>query len=166
MGRDKALLPHPAGGTLLERAADLAATISEPVRLLSGNGRRYTRFDLPEIADASPAAGPLGGIVAALRDADGIPALMLPVDLPALTPRSLLALRNAYRDQLPALAVAEAGGRLHPVPGIWGPDCLAPAEKALREGRLALMPLTRELGALPVALPEEELANWNRPEDF
>jgi len=166
MGRDKALLPHPAGGTLLAHAVALALGRAARVVLLSGDGRRYPELGLPELADAAAGAGPLGGLVAGLRAAAGAPLLLLPVDLPYLDPAALEALIAAHARGGAPLTVASEAGRLSPLPSIWEPACRDAAEAALAAGRLALHGLAAEVPHQAVALPTVALRNWNAPADL
>jgi molybdopterin-guanine dinucleotide biosynthesis protein A len=166
MGCDKARLAHPAGGSLIERAIALAAGAAARVVLLSGDGRRYPEFGLPELADAAPGAGPLGGLVAGLRAAAGAPLLLLPVDLPFLDAAALDLLLDAHAAGKVPLTVASEAGRLCPLPSIWDPACLPAAEAALAGGRLALHALIAALPRRAIALPAGALANWNAPADL
>ncbi len=166
MGSDKARLAHPAGGTLIEHAIALAAGAAPRVLLLSGDGGRYPETGLLELPDAAPSAGPLGGLVAGLRAADGAPLLLLPVDLPFLDAAALETLLAAHaRGEAPVTVAGEAG-RLCPLPSIWDPACLKPAEAALAAGRRALHALIARLPHQVIALPLPALANWNGPEDL
>jgi molybdopterin-guanine dinucleotide biosynthesis protein A len=166
MGQDKARLAHPAGGTLIEHAVALAAAATPRVLLLSGDGGRYPETGLIELPDAEPGAGPLGGLVAGLRAADGAPLLLLPVDLPFLDAAALELLLDAQAAGKAPLTVAGEAGRLCPLPSIWDPVCWKPAEAALAAGRFALHALIARLPHQVIALPLPTLANWNAPEDL
>jgi molybdopterin-guanine dinucleotide biosynthesis protein A len=91
MGRDKATIPHPAGGTLAGRAAAaLQVVVAGPV-IEVGPGVSGLA---PSVPDAWPGAGPLaaaatGAGALAVRGWRG-PALIVATDLPALDD-SLLA---------------------------------------------------------------------------
>ncbi len=166
MGRDKALLPHPAGGSLLEYAIALAAGAASRAVLLSGDGRRYPEFGVQELADATPGTGPLGALVAGLRAAGGAALLLLPADLPYLDAAALGTLIAAHGAGKAPLTVASEAGRLCPLPSIWDPACLDAAEAALAAGRLALHALIGDLPHQAIDLPAAALRNWNRPEDL
>ncbi len=160
MGRDKALLEHPEGSTLLERAARLLETALGPPLLLSGDGHRYPRFGYEELADARPDCGPLGGIIAALEHSAPAPALILAVDMPFLLPEDIDALLAAAG---PGVTVARAKGRRHPALSIWSAETLPTLKEALDSGQFALMTLLDRLEVADVELPEARLANWNEP---
>jgi len=89
MGRDKALLPWGAG-TLLDHALRRLAAVSDEVLVLSGRAGRYPGAGCPELPDAWPDAGPLGGLLAGLERLGKRPGLFLAVDVP-LVPEALLA---------------------------------------------------------------------------
>jgi molybdenum cofactor guanylyltransferase len=162
MGRDKALMEHPAGGTLLERAAQLLETVLEPPILLSGDGARYQDFAYPEIADAKSDCGPLGGILAALEHSDPAPVLIMAVDMPHVTEADL---RSLLESQGPSLTLAHGAERLHPALSIWDSSTRVHLREALNAGRYALMPLVEALAPVQVELPVEHLSNWNKPQD-
>ena len=165
MGEDKALLPHPEGGTLLSRAAALLAGLCDEVWLLSGSGERYPGLALPELEDPLPGLGPLGGIAAALARTDSRPALLVPVDLPALQSEHIRRLRDAFWETEPGLAAAvDSAGRLSAL-GVWHPRAAARVEIALARERLSLRQLAAGLTVVRVTLPDAALVNWNRPED-
>lgn len=166
MGSDKARLPHPAGGTLIEHAFALAAGAATRVVLLSGDGHRYPELGLLELSDAEPGAGPLAGLVAGLRAAAGAPLLLLPVDLPFLDAAALGLLLDAHAAGKAPLTVASEAGRLSPLPSIWDPACLKAAEAALAAGRLALHTLIGELPHQAIDLPAAALRNWNYAQDL
>ncbi len=165
MGQDKARLPHPAGGTLLEHAAALVAGCCAETVLLSGDGRRYPELGLPELADARPDCGPLGGLVAAMRQAGERALLLLPVDMAGLTGEDLaLPTEGFHEGRVPI--VARGPERRHPALSIWTSGSRFAAESALTAGRLALHPLLDQLDARELELPATALVNWNRPEDL
>lgn len=164
MGRDKALLPHPSGGTLLEKQAGLLESLGGPVFLLSGNGRRYPALGYPEIPDVQREAGPVGGILAALRDAGDEEALILAVDLPFLSEDSLRLIldRKARAD----VTLASVDGEAQPVAGLWRSSAIPALEEALKSGNRKLHDVLFELELCLIDLPEKELENWNEPGDL
>ena len=88
MGRDKALLPHAAGGTWLEHITDLLNSLDLPVLVLtihpSHEQLLQTHQGVNVQRDATPGAGPLKAI-AAVFPADQQQALLIaPVDMPEL----------------------------------------------------------------------------------
>jgi len=165
MGQDKARLPHPSGGTLLERAVALAGAACDDVLLLSGDGRRYPDLGLTELPDAMADSGPLGGLVAGLRHVRPAALLLYPVDMAGLEAAQLEVMAECFRKTGGPL-VARGESRRHPALSIWGGSSLPALEEALTDGRLALHPLLDAASARELPLPSATLVNWNRPEDL
>jgi molybdenum cofactor guanylyltransferase len=163
MGRDKAELTHPEGGTLLLRAVQLLeSTIGQPV-LLSGDGCRYPEYGFREIPDTCADCGPLAGILAALEDAAPSPALILAVDMPLVSHDDLSALIEARG---PEVTIATDGERRHPTLSIWDPSTRPVLREALRTGELSLMATLKKLDVKELELPAKHLVNWNKPEQL
>lgn len=165
MGRDKARLPHPEGGTLLAQAARLAGGCADEVLLLPADPGRYPELGLRALADARAGAGPLGGLVAALREAPE-DLLLLPVDLPRLRAEHLEELIAVFASVSAPALVARGSDGFHPTLSLWSQAALPAAEAALADGHLAMHRLLDALGAVSLDLPDAALANWNRPEDL
>jgi molybdopterin-guanine dinucleotide biosynthesis protein A len=83
MGRDKALLELD-GVPLLVRTARLVESVVGPPTVV-GNPEAYQSLGLRVIGDDWPSAGPLGGIVTALRASSAPWNLVVACDLPYLT---------------------------------------------------------------------------------
>ena len=178
MGQDKALLPHPEGGTWLERQLRLLASLGEPVTLLT---RHNSHLELADrLADQGvPVQHPIqdeqeqgGPLLALQRLLDGYPdalILLCPVDMPWLHQDSLvhLLMAGAPAEGVDAIAVAHDGDRAQPLLGLY------PATRGLRSrlrrftqagGQGLQQWLQREPMNL-VPLPADQLRNCNRPED-
>jgi molybdopterin-guanine dinucleotide biosynthesis protein A len=113
MGRDKALLPHPDGGSWLERSLRLLASLQAPITLLSRHpahlalarqlaaaGAIDASAPLLALAEPPPWEGPLRALERLLRIHPGERLLLCPVDMPWLDRACLRAL----------LAASEAAG--------------------------------------------------------
>jgi molybdenum cofactor guanylyltransferase len=160
MGEPKAGLVVE-GRTLLERAVAAAREAGlRPVVVAKAtsplppvDAERWTEPDLPR--------HPLAGIVAALKTAGPAGIVALACDTPFVPARLLAEL--AGRD---ATTLVRAGGRLHPLPGRYAAQALAPLAAALADEA----PLQRALLALGAAVLDEAdeaaLANVNTPEDL
>lgn len=108
MGRDKAALPHPAGGTFLEHAIHRLLALGCPV-IVSGTPAlpaaiieqpSVTALPDPLVA-GKEYAGPVTGLVAALRYAAAVGAigiLVTPVDMPCLNSEDLESMRAAFAE--------------------------------------------------------------------
>lgn len=139
MGRDKALLPHPDGGTWLERSLLLLASLQAPITLLSRHpahlalarqlaaaGRLDASAPLLALAEPPPWEGPLRALERLLRTHPEERLLLCPVDMPWLDPACLRTL----------LAASEAAGT-GPTDPAWAAGATGPA---LARPRGALVP--------------------------
>lgn len=174
MGTDKALLPHPAGGTWLEFSLARLAALPLPITLLShhrahhdlarplrdGQGQPITVLEEPP-----PREGPLLALERLMAHHPGEGLLLCPVDMPWLEVATLEALVGAAAPA--AIHLAHDGRRLQPLLGVY------PAHPGLRErlgaftaagGRRLQDWLAGEV-VVPVALPAAGLRNANTPDD-
>lgn len=171
MGADKAALDWD-GETLLARAARAAGEAGLPA-LVAGRARP-DGWPLPDVAfvpDRAPGRGPLGGLEAALRHAQG-PVLALACDLPLLRPADLRWLADRFASRpLPApdgLAVRRAG-RWEPLFSVYALACLPRIESRLQAERLSLHGLIEAGDFDAAAAPDgvaARLVNVNTPDDL
>jgi molybdopterin-guanine dinucleotide biosynthesis protein A len=182
MGRDKALLPHPEGGTWLERQLGLLAGLEVPVTLLSGWSEHRTQaaelvapfaalgVSLEVLGEPGGSESPQGPLVALGHLMDAHPnerLLLCPIDMPALTPSCLRRLLAAASAAPRAIWIA-AAAQPQPLLGLYPSDdrhrqslreALARGERGLR----------RWLAGEVVhahALPAAALANVNTPAEL
>lgn len=159
MGRDKARV-ELGGGTLLDRAAGLLARIFPEVLVVGrehdgdgapgGEARARIRF----VPDDEPGRGPLGGIATALAAADRPWVFVAACDMPFLDERLIARLREAVQKSPDALAVApRTDGIAQPLAAFYRREALAPARRALEEGRLSVRRFLDDIGAVYVDLP-------------
>jgi molybdopterin-guanine dinucleotide biosynthesis protein A len=172
MGRDKALLPHPSGGTFLEHIVSVAQSVTPDVALL-GAPRLVpdSLGGLPVLTDARAGCGPLAGLCSALAAASSRWVVLLSCDLPMLAPR-LLEKLLCYR--LPdvdaaAFACGSEPSLLHACCALYHPRILTVAQRELFSGRASLQRLLRCVRTVEIA-PEAEdkrqLSNVNTPTEF
>jgi molybdopterin-guanine dinucleotide biosynthesis protein A len=143
--------------TLAERAWRLlAGTCDETIAV----GKHADALPLPFsiLDDGSAVRAPLAGLVAGLRAARNDVSVVVPVDVPLLTSRSVDALAAACADA----AVPPTG----PLPGAYRKTALEALERRLATGRLALRDALTELETHVVELDAWELANVNTPADL
>jgi molybdopterin-guanine dinucleotide biosynthesis protein A len=170
MGRDKAHL-ELGGVTLLARAVE---TLTRTLELLGQADAQVwvSGMDTPGVRclpDRVPGRGPLAGIDAAAAKFPGCRLLVLPVDMPHVSPQLLARLAE---DSADAAAASFAGFELPlvlraTVPARAAAEALLVAGPDGRAGSVRGL-LTR-LGARAVSLPEGlegELANYNTPADW
>lgn len=171
MGTDKATLLVD-GMSLAERAALALRACCDRVLVASGDGHRLAHLGLPQVADAVPGAGPLGGLVAGLEAAGTPLVAVAAVDHPNVSAEVLRALATVWDGQ--AAVVPEVRGRLQPLHAVWA-RASAPALAArLGRGERTVTLAAEALGALVVGAdvwgpidPEARFArNVNTPEDL
>lgn len=184
LGQDKVLLMWD-DGTLLELAL-------RKLRAVCGEGTSgedgcevyicTSRKDLgqyaPVLPDAADAAGPLGGMVAALEATNTDWNLFLPVDLPMVPVEFLTLLLERARQGTALAVVPFLAGRPQPLCAAYHRDLLPGLRRALREGKYkvieaveqaALRPDgTQAMDRLDVTAPEQAAGflNINTAEDL
>jgi molybdopterin-guanine dinucleotide biosynthesis protein A len=192
MGGDKALLPHPEGGTWLERQLRLLAGLGAPVTLLSGwpahleqaaalvdplasLGVPLERLREPLGPRARPGeTTPAGPLVALARLMDAHPEerlLLCPIDLPALTLPCLRALLDATSADPTAIWIAipdEKGARPQPLVGLYPSHGTRRRRlgEALARGERGLQRWLAGETTRQVPLPPGALVNVNTPEEL
>lgn len=168
-GRDKALLPL-AGRPLIAHVIDRLEPQVERLAISANGEAGRFRLGLPVLPDEAP-AGPLSGLLAALRWAGPLGAtavLTAPVDAPFLPgdlcPRLCLVAESARG----GLAIAAAGGRVHPTFGLWSVALAKPLADFLASGvNPKVMDFARAQGAAEAAFPDPAaFDNLNTPEDL
>ena len=186
MGTDKALLPHPAGGTWLEFSLAQLAALPLPITLVSHH-RAHQALARPlrdglghpisVLEEPPPREGPLLALDRLMEHHPGQGLLLCPVDMPWLEVAALEALLGAAAIEGAACASAAAapaaihlahdGLRLQPLLGVY------PAHASRRQrlraftaagGRRLQDWLAGEV-VVPVALPPPGLRNANTPDD-
>jgi len=118
MGCDKALLPHPDGGTWLTRTLLLLQVLGEPVTLLSRHASHLTLAEalgVTAIAEPPPWDGPLRALARLMDHHPDQRLLLCPVDMPHLDGASLQALVAASDAAPDTIQLAHDGERLQPL---------------------------------------------------
>jgi molybdopterin-guanine dinucleotide biosynthesis protein A len=179
MGRDKALLSHPEGGTWLERTLRLLAQLQAPITLLS---RHRAHLQLAEvlqvelkardvalelIAEPPPWEGPLLALHRLMEHHLDERLLLCPVDMPDLSLAALQALLAGAATGSPTrLHLAHDGERLQPLLGLYPSS--APIQThlaaAVERGERRLQSWLVELPCRAVPLDPRAIRNVNRPE--
>jgi molybdenum cofactor guanylyltransferase len=129
MGADKATI-EVGGITLLERAVARLREVCDPVLIAPGDLTVPAAGAYVTVVDAMPGAGPLGGLVAALRAAPHRLLAVVAVDLPWLDPAlfRLLAARIGAHDA----ALCETDRGVEPLHAVYARSALGAAEATLR----------------------------------
>ncbi|MHB8508581.1 MAG: molybdenum cofactor guanylyltransferase [Candidatus Dormibacteria bacterium] len=152
MGRDKALIPI-ADTPLVVHVARRLAEVASPVMLAPGTVGRYGDLGFHEVTDAAPGSGPLGGLVAGLRAAEGCLLAVAASDMPFVSSALFRLMADEWAQEDAVIPVSEAG--IEPLHAVYAPSALAALEEALRARQLGLR---RALTGLRVRLIKE--ATW------
>lgn len=147
------------GELLAERAHRVLAQAFDRVVVV---GKAADRLELPfpVLDDGSETRAAIVGVAAALRLAEADAIVVLPTDMPYVTPELLLALAEATEDA--EAAVPQTG----PLPGAYRRTALPVLERRIAEGDLALHRACAELEARIVQRDEAELVNVNTRADL
>lgn len=170
MGGDKARLVLD-GQRLVDRVATRMAMVADHVMVASGP-RSLGRDD--EVADAPDVAGPLAGVLAALRISSARMLAVVPVDAPGTDPALVVRLADWCAGQGRAAAVAVTGERvqaLHAVVAVAARDAV---EARVADGERSPRGLLAWLDAARLGVdgwtdldPAGAFADdWDRPEDL
>jgi len=176
MGQDKALLPHPEGGTWLERSLLLLAELGAPVTLLSRHPRHLelaralaaAPLPITAVPEPPPWEGPLLALHHLMTQHPERRLLLCPVDMPALTAAALRQLLAAASPEPAVIHLAHDGRRLQPLLGLY------PSSAAIRRslgfavaaGERRLQGWLETQSCRGVPLDPLALRNVNRPEEL
>ncbi|MPZ23144.1 MAG: molybdopterin-guanine dinucleotide biosynthesis protein B [Dehalococcoidia bacterium] len=176
MGRDKATIELPGGGTPLERTVATATGFG--ARVLVASRHRELHESMTRVAgvefveDGNGGQHPARGIAGALEVA-GEGVIAVPCDSPGLRSAVLERLdRNAERTGSDFVAFAP-GGRLRPLPGFYAPGCLPHLHAIASASRplwtlaaLVSTTILSEHEALAVDPTLESFRSLNTPDDW
>lgn len=167
MGRDKALLPFD-GPALLARVAARALETGYPVMVVGrarpeGWDSEPVRF----VEDSAPGAGPLRGIVTALRESAG-DVIAVACDMPLLDASALRWLASLHEPGGTGVVVMREG-RMEPLFSLYGFALLSRFEARLAAGELAMKGAIEACGLRSMEAPPgiaRLLTNVNTPADL
>ncbi|MFI0403267.1 MAG: molybdenum cofactor guanylyltransferase [Cyanobium sp.] len=185
MGCDKALLPHPEGGTWLERGLGLLLALGQPVTLISRHSAHRVRADalmarraagglstppLVVFSEPPPWDGPLRALARLMERHPEQRLLLCPVDMPWLDVPTLEALIGAAagdRDR-ERIHLAHDGQRLQPLLGVVPATAARRLrlEAALEAGERGMQRWLAGERWVPVPCPPGPLRNINHREDL
>jgi len=171
MGRDKALLPHPAGGCWLEQSLRRLAALDLPVTVFS---RHAAHLELAAclgeelctaVAEPPPWEGPLLALQRLMERFPQQRLLLCPVDMPDLTTEVLQQLLAAAASEPSVIHLAHDGQRLQPLLGIYPSDAhhRAHLTDAVAGGERRLQSWLAAQDCRLVELDGWALRNLNRP---
>jgi molybdopterin-guanine dinucleotide biosynthesis protein A len=164
MGRDKAFLRWHSR-FMVEHVADQVASCVGKLALV-GDPDRYGALGIDCFPDLHPGVGPLAGIEAALETKRGELNLIVACDMPDLETASLLKLlERAEMNDAQCLAARDENGLIHPLCAVYRSSCLPVIRGALEAGRLKLLDVLEELGAVTMEIGQR-ISNVNTPEEW
>jgi molybdopterin-guanine dinucleotide biosynthesis protein A len=137
------------GETLAERGHRILAEVCDEV-LVVGKTGDVPGLPFPVVDDGTPDRAPVHGVIAGLRRARHEVVVVLPVDVPLVTPDALCALASARA----------VPSRVVPLPGAYPRGLLSVLEARVAEGKLSL----RGVNPVTLAVPEALLADADTPE--
>ena len=177
---DKGLLDlsgKPMLGHVIERLTPQAGLL---VINANGDPARFASFDLPVVPDTIEGyAGPLAGILAGLRWSivnapDATHVVSVSTDAPFLPADLVTRLQQGLATASGSIALAQSGGELHPVIGLWPVALADDLEQALHAGTRKVLAWTDRHGTVPIEFPFTHLKgrsvdpffNANTPEEL
>lgn len=157
--------PHRLLGerSLLDRAVERARSWSKTVAISVRDRGQVGAVELPLVFDPPCLAGPLAGLAAA-RGLACARVLSIPCDMPFLSddlPGRLAAALAGH-----AAVLASAGGRLHPVCGLWTAEGLVGIEEYAASGQTSLVGFARTIGFAVAELEDAAAENLNTPAEL
>ena len=169
MGSPKSML-RAGGEFVLERIVGVTRAVGAETVLLGAGQVPPCVSGLPRLADAPEAAGPLGGILAALRLRPAARWLVLSCDLPLVTPAALRWLLAQDEPSAPAvLPHLDAPDRPEPLLALYGPPAMELLEGAARRGERSLQRILRKAAIVSPRVPPHLRKAWtnvNTPEEW
>jgi molybdenum cofactor guanylyltransferase len=183
-GTDKALAKL-AGKTMLERTAELLASVCDEVTIVA-RATKYGNLQWPLLEDHWPRQGPLGGILTALHSTSDLAvhpgarpgarsfALIISCDMPFLTQEFLSFLWDRASLSPAQVVVPESRNGLEPLCACWRVDAVSAAQSAFDSG---IRKVTEAMKHLTMEVLDEPswkrfdtdnrlFWNMNTPEDY
>lgn len=151
------------GRTLLDRAIERAQGWTDRIYLSVRSAGQLGATGLPMLVDEPGIAGPLAGLAAA-RKIDRPAVLTIPCDMPFLPDDLLPALAAALPGH--GAALAEGGGQVYPVCGLWRTEALAGIDRYAASGRQSLIGFAEAIGFGTAAWEGDLFDNLNTPAEL
>jgi molybdopterin-guanine dinucleotide biosynthesis protein A len=164
MGRNKALLPW-RGTTLLDYVAGEVRAAAGSLAIVGPTGQ-YEGF--PEIADLFTGAGPLGGVITALRSSEAEWNLIVACDMPGINASVLREMLDGAQAAEPdCLLPVGPSGRPEPLCAVWHKRAEPILTRALETGVRKMTDAMEGLHVVrwPIA-NGEVFRNVNTPDDW
>jgi molybdopterin-guanine dinucleotide biosynthesis protein A len=173
MGADKAMVEVDGVAMAARVANALRAAGCAPVALVGGDLETLGRLGETVIADAYPGAGPVGGIITAIRTlggrADGV--VIASCDLAFLGSEHVITLTSGFETLFASgcdvvVARTEPGAQVQPLCAVWRPSALERIEAVFDAGKRSVFGVLDVLDVADIAVPAGGLRNMNSPSDL
>jgi molybdenum cofactor guanylyltransferase len=179
-GGDKALRDLDGQPMLAHVINRLRPQVGPLVINANGDPDRFAAFGLPVASDTidgfvGPLAGVLAGMLWAKTNAPGARWIAtVSTDAPFLPDDLVMRLAQSVCTRPGAIAIAQSGGEVHPVIGLWPVAHASDLEQALRDGVRKVLAWTDRHGTVPVDFPFQVMGdrsvdpffNANHPEEL
>lgn len=142
MGRNKALLAL-GGRTAIERVVEAAAAAADSVTVVAADPEPYRFLGRPVIPDRRAAAGPLGGIEAALAATRTEWSFVVGCDLPFVTSALLTRLGKRIETGIDVVVPIDGEGVPQATVALWNRSALAAVSAALDRGERSVQAILR-----------------------
>jgi molybdopterin-guanine dinucleotide biosynthesis protein A len=173
-GRDKGALVV-AGRTILDRQIAELSQITRDLLIVGGEVPAAPLADVRYVADLVPGCGPLGGLHAALSEAQARVVVIVACDMPFVSApliRHLLAI--AAGPDMPDVVVPRTERGYHPLCAVYTRACLGPVARRLANRQLRMDGLFEDVrvravtadALAPFGDPGHLLANLNTPLEY
>lgn len=137
MGQNKALLSLvPDGPPVVAQAVERLRSVADEILLVGSDPEPYAFLGLPQVPDAYPGAGSLGGIYSGLRVARHQYALAVACDMPFLNTGLLQYMASQPREYDVLIPVLDEPEPMH---AIYSRSCLPWMEEKLDAGRYKII---------------------------
>ena len=163
MGGPKATL-EMGGRRLIDRAVALCSAVFERVVVIRGDPRRGSLpgLTVPQIPDAWPGHGALGGIHAGLKACPAAGAVVLACDMPLMQEAFLRLLADRHGDE--DVLVPRSPSGLQPLCAVYALACLPAIEACLTRGQRQVIAVYPQVHARELVMGDEP--GWRGREDI
>ncbi len=150
-GSDKALALYE-GTSFLDRAVSLLASLELKPIVVTRQGANYPLAGCAVIYDKLFEKGPLGGLYTAMSVFKNTAFLVVPCDMPALTPLVLSDLLAAHEPHF-GITVYSTESGIQPFPGLYEPSLFEVVRNKLRQEDLSVHDVLD-------SVPAKKVMNW------
>lgn len=164
MGSDKALVEIDGVPMFVRAARTLVDGGCSEIAVISHLSLPADASISARWSDAHGGQGPLDGLITALRKVEGTSVCVLAVDLPRVSPGSILGMREAVmeNEQLDVAYLSSSSG-VQVLAACWRTRVLDSAESFFESGGRSIHDFARSLTTKSLIVEDHELLNVNSP---